>query len=121
MVGNGLPELRHYSVVVRAVQDAGFEVLDARDLAHSSEVPWYQPIDPNRPLTLEQFKTTWLGRNITHYAVWLLELLRVAPKGTMSISSFLKQGADGVYTAPSSSLSGSSVSSCSCKFTSIAS
>jgi sterol 24-C-methyltransferase len=96
MVGNGLPELRHYSVVVRAVQDAGFEVLDARDLAHSSEVPWYQPIDPNRPLTLEQFKTTWLGRNITHYAVWLLELLRIAPKGTMSTSSFLKKGADGL-------------------------
>lgn len=96
MVGNGLPELRHYSVIVQALKDAGFEVLEARDFAQSSEVPWYHPIDPHRRLTLEQFKTTWLGRNITHYAVWLLELLRIAPKGTMSTSSFLKKGADGL-------------------------
>jgi sterol 24-C-methyltransferase len=96
MVGNGLPELRHHSVVIKALEDAGFEVLEAEDLALKSEVPWYQPIDPNRRLRLEQFKTTWLGRNITHYAVWLLEKLGIAPKGTMSTSSFLKHGADGL-------------------------
>jgi sterol 24-C-methyltransferase len=28
--------------------------------------------------------------------VWALETLRIAPKGTMSVSSFLKKGADGL-------------------------
>lgn len=80
----------------QALKSAGFEVLEAEDLAEKSDIPWYQPIDPNRGLTLEQFKTTWLGRNITHYVVWLLEMIGLAPRGTMRVSSFLKKGADGL-------------------------
>lgn len=58
-------------------------------------MPWYLPIDSKRSLlTLESFRTTWLGRGFTRALVYVLETLRVAPKGSVSVSQFLEKGAD---------------------------
>jgi len=35
-----------------------------------------------------------VGRSLTHAAVWALEGLRIAPRGTAAVSSFLVKGAD---------------------------
>lgn len=44
------------------------QVLEAYDLSEKSDVPWYNPIDKDRsPWTLENFRTTNIGRMITHY------------------------------------------------------
>lgn len=65
------------------------------DLSRDSEVPWYLPIDSRRSLlTLEGFRTTWLGRGFTRVLVYVLETLGVAPKGSVSVSQFLEKGAD---------------------------
>ena len=33
---------------------------------------------------------------MTHYLVWFLETVGIAPKGSMGVSGFLKKGADGL-------------------------
>lgn len=71
------------------------QVVEECDLSKDSEVPWYLPIDAKRSLlTLEGFRTTWLGRGFTRVLVWVLETLGAAPKGSVSVSQFLEKGAD---------------------------
>ena len=95
-LGNGLPDLRRSSDALAALRAAGFEVLEAYDLGDSSEIPWYDPIDADRPVTLSVsgFRTTRVGRQLTHAAVTLLEKARLAPSGSATVSSVLVQGAD---------------------------
>ena len=95
-LGNGLPDLRRSSETVAALKEAGFEVEEAYDRAESSQVPWFDPIDPDRPLSLSLsgFRTTRVGRSLTHTMVGLLERARLAPPGSQRVSSFLVKGAD---------------------------
>jgi sterol 24-C-methyltransferase len=95
-LGNGLPDLRRASDALAALRAAGFEVLEAHDLGESSEIPWYDPIDKDRPLSLSVsgFRTTRVGRQVTHAMVQLLEKARLAPPGSTAVSSFLVKGAD---------------------------
>jgi sterol 24-C-methyltransferase len=99
--GNGLPGLRSTQDVLGALKAVGFEVVDARDLAACSPVPWYHPLDcSNSVLTATfsrsggGFRTSRLGRTVTRAAVTVLETLRIAPKGTCEVSAFLEAGAD---------------------------
>ncbi len=95
-LGNGLPDLRRSSDAVAALQAAGFVVEEAYDLGEKSDIPWYDPIDKDRPLSLSLsgFRTTRVGRTMTHYMVTLLEKARLAPPGSTTVSSFLVKGAD---------------------------
>lgn len=94
-LGNGLPDIRTTEAVVRALREAGFEVLEAADLAKTAQVPWYQPLDPDH-FSLSQFRLTIVGRAITRMFVWTLETLRIAPRGTYQVAQFLEEGADGL-------------------------
>ena len=100
LIGNGLPTARHTSEVLDALKKAGFEVTEEVDLVKSADVTWYEPIDPYRFWVpwrdFWSFKTTLWGRAITHYLVWALEAVGIAPKGSMGVSGFLKKGADGL-------------------------
>ena len=82
------------------MKKAGFEVVEEIDLVETADVPWYEPIDPYRVWVpwrdFWSFKTTLWGRAITHYLVWALETVGIAPKGSMGVSGFLKKGADGL-------------------------
>jgi len=93
-LGNGLPDLRRSADAVDALCAAGFVVEEAYDLAEGSQIPWYDPIDKDRPLSASGFRTTRVGRTLTHYMVSALETLRMAPPGSTSVSSFLVKGAD---------------------------
>ena len=90
-VGNGLPTLVHYEVVVDNLKDAGFEVLDYFDAnrnQHSEfEIPWYDTL--NGKMTAEGFRMTHIGRICTHSMVWLLETLMIAPAGSTKVSALL--------------------------------
>ncbi len=100
LIGNGLPTARHTREVLDALKKAGFEVTEEQDLVKTADVSWYEPIDPDRAWRpwrdFWSFKTTWWGRNITHYLVLALETVGIAPKGSMGVSGFLKKGADGL-------------------------
>ena len=99
--GNGLPDLRSTAQVLEALAAVGFEVMDAEDIAVRSEIPWYAPLDCSHSAitatfsrTGGGFRTSALGRAVTRRAVYVLETLRIAPKGTCAVSAFLEAGAD---------------------------
>lgn len=90
-VGNGLPTLVGPKEVGKALEDAGFEVLDAFDLNrgvhNSNQIPWYDTL--NGKMNLSGFRMTHIGRMCTHSMVWTLELLRIAPAGSTRVSALL--------------------------------
>eukprot|EP00047_Mylnosiga_fluctuans_P001544 m.220823 g.220823 ORF g.220823 m.220823 type:complete len:352 (-) comp10466_c0_seq1:61-1116(-) len=85
--GDGIPDLATTKHVVEVLKEVGFEVLDARDLAHESEVPWYSPLDGS--WNLSNIRATRVGRFFTHIMVNVLETLRLAPAGTVRTHDFL--------------------------------
>ena len=98
LLGNGLPTARTTHEVLDALKQAGFEILEEEDLVKTADIPWYEPIDKDRRWSpfrdFWSFKTTNWGRNMTHYFVLALEKMRIAPKGSVNVSTFLKKGAD---------------------------
>mmetsp|Transcript_27187 Transcript_27187/g.69212 ORF Transcript_27187/g.69212 Transcript_27187/m.69212 type:complete len:346 (+) Transcript_27187:90-1127(+) len=94
-LGNGLPDVRSTDEVRAALVAAGFEVEEAVDLALTADIPWYEPLDPSR-WSLTTFRTTMAGRLITRAMVNTLETLRIAPKGSARVSSFLERAGDGL-------------------------
>jgi sterol 24-C-methyltransferase len=96
--GNGLPDIITTKECYKALQEAGFEVFEARDLCEDSlgrrgGQPWYAPISPNwNPLTLG-FQLTWFGRLLANNFLWFLDTVGLAPKGTYQTQLFLQQGA----------------------------
>ena len=91
--GNGLPDIAFSWQIDEWLQEAGLEIITTRDLAPTSDVPWYIALT-GADRTLRSFPRTPLGRRITNHATALLELLHVAPKGTREVSDFLNAGAD---------------------------
>lgn len=90
-VGNGLPTLVHYDVVIQNLKDAGFEIIDHFDANRGqhqpNEIPWYETL--NGKMSLEGFRMTHIGRMCTHGMVMLLETLMIAPKGSTKVSALL--------------------------------
>lgn len=94
-LGNGLPDMQKCKECVENLRKAGFEVTEYVDLAPLAEVPWWEPLAPTT-FDLASFRTTVVGRTITRYMVMLLELVGIAPKGSVKVSHFLEKGADGL-------------------------
>ncbi len=94
-VGNGLPDLAHTSVIDASLVNAGFEVLESKDLAPTgdAETPWYLALT-GEDMSRSSLPRTPVGREITNAVTWLLERLRLAPEGTKKVSDFLNEGAD---------------------------
>mmetsp|Transcript_31309 Transcript_31309/g.43406 ORF Transcript_31309/g.43406 Transcript_31309/m.43406 type:complete len:346 (+) Transcript_31309:33-1070(+) len=92
-LGNGLPDLNSTRGALHMLKKAGFEVLEEQDLILTAEVPWYEALSPAR-LGLSSFRTSFLGRFFTRNMVWFLELIGLAPKGSVRVSSFLERAAD---------------------------
>jgi sterol 24-C-methyltransferase len=94
--------------IVQDLEKAGFDVLDVfdtnRDMNSMFEIPWYQTLHGS--FTLQGFRMTHLGRICTHALVALLELTRIAPKGSTRVSALLnataldlvEAGKEGIFT-----------------------
>jgi sterol 24-C-methyltransferase len=91
--GDALPDIWTMPDVVNALQGAGLEMIESRDVANTadSETPWYLSLEGR--FSIDGFKHTSLGRATTHYMVAALEKLGVAPKGSVATSSFLQDAA----------------------------
>ena len=94
-IGNALPKISTTTEVYEALCEAGFDVLDARDLAHTSDsdVPWYRALQ-GRDFTLRSIPRTPVGRGITNLVLRIGERVRVFPKGTRMVSTILNRAAD---------------------------
>ena len=106
-VGGCLPEIAHPREVDRALGEAGFELLDARDLAEEDHfsIPWYEPLAKSG-VSLDKFRSSRSGRAMTHGLVGTLERLGIVPRGTQRVSgllnmaaaAFAKAGQLGIFT-----------------------
>ncbi|NUP06371.1 MAG: methyltransferase domain-containing protein [Polyangiaceae bacterium] len=99
--GNGIAHLASFEDVTSALDQVGFDVLAARDLADGSYpgIPWHADLDVDStkssgPFSLRALPRTPIGRAVTNVATGLLEKVGIAPKGTRLVSSFLNDGAD---------------------------
>jgi len=90
-VGNGLPDLELPSTIVAALKEAGFEVIEAHDLAPPSDLPWYLALSPS--ISVFGFLHTGLGRWLTGRMVRALEYCRVAPVGSVRAHDMLEAAA----------------------------
>jgi len=89
--GNGVAKLETFKEEMDAMLAAGFEIVDARDLALESEIPWYEPLSGKWSWT--GFRHTRIGRYLTHQMVWSMETVGLAPKGVFQIHSMLMKTA----------------------------
>jgi len=99
--GDGLPDICRTQVCLDALEEAGFEVLDQRDVARDDYGAncggkrWNLPLLPSwNPLT-QRFQFNWFGKALTKNALKVLEFLRLAPKGTSKTQIMLQQGGIG--------------------------
>lgn len=100
-VGNGLPDIRTTKECKQAMIKAGFQMVEDIDLADCSPVPWYEPLYPTQGYfssieALSSLKSSPVGAKVTHGLCWVLETMRLAPKGTTRVSSVLQKGAIGL-------------------------
>jgi sterol 24-C-methyltransferase len=93
--GNGLPELASMEEVIGAMQNAGFEAVECRDLSEdeSFDIPWYAALS-SKDFSIRSLARTTPGRYLTHGMIALMETLRLAPKGALRVSAFLNMGAN---------------------------
>lgn len=91
--GNGLPDIIDTKGCLEAMKKAGFEILVESDLALVKDVqPWQTPLMPSWNPFTQRFQFNWLGGHITNVCIYLLELLWIAPKGTVKTQKVLQAG-----------------------------
>ena len=107
-VGNSLPPMATFGEVQQAVADAGLELVEAYDAnagAHDPhQLPWYTTLAG--AYTLDGFKHTTVGMNLSHAFVTTLETVGVAPAGStkvhgmlLSVAKELRRGGQtGIFT-----------------------
>ncbi|GKZ00077.1 hypothetical protein MPSEU_000961100 [Mayamaea pseudoterrestris] len=91
--GNGLPDIIDTKACLQAMKDAGFDIVSEADLALTKHVqPWETPLMPSWNIFSQRFQFNWLGGHITNAAIHLLEIVRIAPKGTVKTQKVLQTG-----------------------------
>lgn len=98
--GDGLPDLKTIDEVRDAAREAGFEVIQMRDLVADCDpsTPWYLPLTgADRGLGSLTRRPT--ARALTRRVVALLERLKLAPKGSKKVSDMLNEAADALVEA----------------------
>lgn len=100
-IGDGLPDIVHTSVCTKALRDAGFEVLEARDVTINGALaggePWYVPLTPSwNPLKWPRFQFNPVMFRVMPLLLHLFEWLGVVPDGTVKTQVMLQAGGVGL-------------------------
>ena len=99
-VGDGLPDLVHTSVCTKALADAGFDIVEARDCALDSLLdggdPWHTPLTPSwNPLSWPRFQFNPVMFFLMPRILTFLELIKLVPAGTSKTQVMLQAGGIG--------------------------
>ena len=97
MRGIALKDIATFGEVDRALETAGFEVLEATDLAVDETgptTPWYQPMEARRGWLGSALVQAPMGRRMFFWASRLAELLRVFPGGSAEVVELMDRTAD---------------------------
>ena len=89
-LGNGMLNIDEIQTIDKALESVGFEILKTRDIAapKGPSIPGYQPL-VGSGIFLAAFRSSTIGRFITHNLLRILEALRIAPKGAVEVSKML--------------------------------
>ena len=89
-LGGSLLVIDDMPTVDNALRSVGFEVLETRDLTlqNGPSIPWYEPL-VGSGISVAAFRSSRIGRWVTHNSVRALEALRIAPKGTTRVAATL--------------------------------
>jgi len=97
--GDGLPDMCHTSLCTKAVQNSGFELVEARDCAFDGHVggePWFRPLTPTwKPWVLPGFQFNPVVFRIFPALLKALEAIRIVPQGTSKTQVMLQAGGIG--------------------------
>lgn len=117
--GDGLPDIATTHHCLEALKEAGFDILEERDLAlddyggsQSPETgaystqrdararskggkPWMLPLLPSWNPFTQRFQFNWFGLHLTKYSLKVMEFLRLAPVGTSRTQIMLQAGGIG--------------------------
>ena len=97
MQGIALKEIATTLEVNQALETAGFQVIEGRDLAvaeNGPTTPWYQPMERRHGRLGNALYRTPLGRKAFIVASRLAEALRIFPKGSADVIRLLDRTAD---------------------------
>ena len=99
-LGGSIPNIDDRQTVVDALHKVGFEVLETRDLAVPAgpSIPWYQPL-AGEGISLASFRSSRIGRALTHNTLKVLEALHIVPQGTVRVSQTLNLCASAMVEA----------------------
>ena len=101
---NGIVSLPTAAAVRAAVADAGLDLVAIEDRCAGSEVPWWEPLAPASPFRLR--RSSGLGMHVTTAAMHVMQALRIAPRGTVTVARLLERagrslvaaGQQGIFT-----------------------
>ncbi|XP_062506242.1 uncharacterized protein LOC134182813 [Corticium candelabrum] len=94
--GNALPELQYMSTIQQLVRNSGLTLVEAGDFNDLSQTPWSVYLQSPGTFSVQNFRSSWLGRTITHTLLSLLETIHVAPKGSVRSHQVLLTAATGL-------------------------
>ncbi len=97
MHGIALRDIATTAEVDRALETAGFEVIEGRDRAveeNGLTMPWYQPMETLRGMPGSALRRTPLGRRLFQRASRLAEALGVFPRGSVDVIALLDRTAN---------------------------
>ncbi len=101
MHGIALQDIATFGETDRALETAGFEILEATDLAVDETgpaTPWYRPMEARRGWLGNALVQAPMGRRMLFWGSRLAELLRVFPRGSAEVVELLDRTA-GAYVA----------------------
>ena len=93
--GGGVPDIPYQREIDAGLRRVGFELVEARDLTAEGlfDIPWYEPLSGSG-LSFTGFRRSAFGRKLTNAFLWLLEWLRIMPRGTARVAALLNLSAD---------------------------
>ena len=106
--GIALKEIATFSEVNRALESAGYEVIEAadRDDREGQGIPWYRPMDSRSGTLRSAFRRTPLGRKAMFAGLRLAEAFRLFPNGSAAVvqlmdrtaNAYVAGGKTGIFT-----------------------
>lgn len=99
-IGNGILNLNFTQDVTKALEQAGFEVLECCDKAEECdpETPWYLPLKGENS-SMKMIRMSPVGRVVMRNIFRLLEAVRILPKGTLKVSQLLNIAGEALVKA----------------------
>jgi sterol 24-C-methyltransferase len=100
MLGDGLPDLVHTSVCTAALGEAGFELIETRDMAQGGAgeggEPWHMPLMPSwNPTKWPRFQFNPVMYRLMPIILRFFEAVRLVPAGTVDTQVMLQAGGVG--------------------------